>query len=231
MTDFPSPQRPIRAVTFDLDGLMFNSEQLYQEVDRQLLERRGKETSVELLDQMMGRKSNDALQLMIDWYDLSVTVEELFAESREIMKHLLEEQLEPMPGLLDLLCSLEAAGIPKGIATSSRRQHAEHSLGRFDFQPRFEFLLTSEDVEDGKPHPDVYLMAAERHGVEPAEMLILEDSHIGSRAGVASGAYTVAVPSGRSHAHSFDGVQFLADTLCDERIYRALNIPHVSADC
>lgn len=226
MLDFPVPPKPLRAVAFDLDGLMFNTEQLYQEVDRTLLDRRNKEHSSELLDQMMGRKSEVALQLLIDWYDLPETVDELFVEAREIMYGLIQDRLSPMPGLPELLGSLEQAAIPKGIATSSRREVACSTLGKFDMLPRFQFLLASEDVEHGKPAPDVYLLAAEKLGVEPAEMLVLEDSQNGAQAGVAAGAYTVAVPFGRSHTHEFSGVQFIADSLQDERIYRVLGINH-----
>jgi len=122
MTEFVLPRVPLRAVTFDLDGLMFNTEEMYQEVDREILVRRGKPSSTELLDQMMGRKAQAALQLMIDWHQLTDTVEELLAESREIMLRLLPARLAPMPGLLNLLYTLEAAGIPRGIATSSSRK-------------------------------------------------------------------------------------------------------------
>lgn len=225
MPDCPPPDKPLRAVAFDLDGLMFNTEELYQEVDRTLLVRRGKEVSTELLDQMMGRKTEIALQLMIDWYDLDETVEELSAEGREIMFELVPQRLAPMPGLLDLLAALEGADIPKGIATSSLRDVAINTLNKFELLPRFKFLLASENVEHGKPAPDVYLMAAEQLEVDPAEMLVLEDSQIGSQAGVAAGAYTVAVPGGRSHQHEFEGVKFVADGLSDKRIYQALGLP------
>ena len=228
MNDFPVPTKPLRAVAFDLDGLMFNTEELYEEIDHILLSRREKDSSPELLMQMMGRKADVALQLMIDWHNLDDTVEELFAESREIMTGLMKERLAPMPGLLDLLSSLEAAGIPKGVATSSRREFAHTAINKFDLLQRFDFVFTCEDVEHGKPGPEVYLKAAAQHGVEPAEMLVLEDSHIGSTAGVAAGAYTVAVPTERSLGLDFDGVQFIAKSLEDERIYSALGISRVN---
>ena len=224
MTDFPLPARPLRAVAFDLDGLMLNTEKIYQEVDRTLLTRRGKEHSTELLDQMMGRKSEVALQLMIDWYQLPETVDELFVEARDIFDELLDDLLGPMPGLMELLSSLEQAGIPKGIATSSRREIASKTLTKLQLLERFSFLFTSEDVEHGKPEPDVYLKAAAEFDVAPSEMLVLEDSQIGSQAGVASGAYTVAVPGGRSYSHDFQGVQFIAESLSDRRIYQALGL-------
>src|SRR3954471_14832465 len=109
------------AVVFDLDGLMFNTEELYQEVGAELLRRRGYEFKQELLDQMMGRPSHIALQIMIDTHTLKATVSELLAETDEIFPGVLKERLAPMPGLIELLDALEKKSIPKAIATSSRR--------------------------------------------------------------------------------------------------------------
>jgi HAD superfamily hydrolase (TIGR01509 family) len=218
------PQPPLRAVTFDLDGLMFNSEELYHEVGATLLSRRGKEISGELLDQMMGRQAHVALGVMIDWHQLSDTPEQLAAESAEIFVELLPARLQPMPGLLDLLTALEAANIPKAIGTSSSRAFVDRALAIFDLAPRFNFILAAEDIEHGKPAPDIYLLAAQRHGVTPIEMMVLEDSQNGCQAAVAAGAFAVAVPHGQSRAHKFHGVQFMADTLADPRIYDALGI-------
>jgi HAD superfamily hydrolase (TIGR01509 family) len=225
------PAPPLAAVTFDLDGLMFNTEELYQEVGGAILARRGKQITGDLLDQMMGRKSNIALQVMIDWHELEETPEQLAAESAEIFGGLLPRRLAPMPGLLELLAALEAAGIPKGIATSSGREFVTRVLGQFDLAPRFKFVITGEDIEHGKPAPDVYLLAAERHGVQPEQMLVLEDSHIGSQAAVAAGAYAVAVPHGQSTTHEFPGVKFEASTLADPRIYEALGISAGGGAC
>ena len=85
----------------------------------------------------------------------------------EIMFGLLPDQLEPMPGLLDLLAGLEAARIPKAIATSSARPFVTKVLSQFDLASRFKFVLTSEDITNGKPAPDVYLLAADMHDVAP----------------------------------------------------------------
>src|SRR6476661_215130 len=95
-----------RAVVFDLDGLMFNSEELYQDVGSELLRRRGYVFTQELLDQMMGRPSHIALQMMIDTHTLKATVEELLAETDEIFPEILQSRLAPMPGLVELIDSL-----------------------------------------------------------------------------------------------------------------------------
>jgi HAD superfamily hydrolase (TIGR01509 family) len=211
-----------RAVVFDLDGLMFNTEELYQEVGSELLRRRGYVFTQELLDQMMGRPSHIALQMMIDTHTLQATVEELLAETDEIFPGILRERLAPMPGLVELLNALEQRKIPKGIATSSRRSFVERVLGQFNYEPRFSPILTSEDITHGKPDPEIYLLAAKRLGIAPAEMLVLEDSQNGCGAAATAGAITVAVPGAHSRRHDFSGAALIADTLRDERIYRLL---------
>ena len=231
MDSFEPPSSQLRAVTFDLDGLMFNTEELYQEVGGMLLARRGKQITGDLLDKMMGRKSNVALALMIEHHQLDATPEQLAAETAEIFGGILPGRLAPMPGLLDLLAALEAAHIAKGIATSSGRAFVERVLSVFDLQPRFDFVITSEDIEHGKPEPDVYLLAAQRHGVAPEEMMVLEDSQIGCQAAVAAGAYTVAVPHGQSLTHQFPGVQLVAKSLDNERIYAALRLARPGGRC
>jgi len=214
----------LRAVVFDLDGLMFNTEDLYREVGTEVLRRRGKSLETDLLDAMMGRRPAQALAIMIEWHDLEASVEQLAAESKEIFVPILDAKLAPMPGLIDLLSALEAADIPKSVATSSGREFVENVMGRFDLISRFDFLLTAEDVEHGKPHPEIYLTAAERFSVEPAEMMVLEDSENGCKAAVASGAFAVAVPASRSLVHDFEGAALVAETLSDTRVYEALGL-------
>ena len=214
----------LRAVTFDLDGLMFNTEQLYQEVDREVLSRRGKDFPMALCDRMMGRKASEALQIMIDWHQLEDTMEQLAGEIAELFVDLLPRRLAPMPGLLPLLKALERASIPKAIATSSGRQFVDQVLEQFSLKRRFEFVLTGEDIQHGKPAPDVYQLAADRLGISCDQMMVLEDSQIGCQAAVAAGAFAVAVPHGRSLEHEFANVHFKADSLADPRIATALRI-------
>ena len=216
----------LKAVVFDLDGLMFNTEELYQHVGGEVLRRRGKLFDAELLDAMMGRPGSVALQLMIDWHQLVDTVEQLATESDEVFAGILGERLETMPGLLQLLDALERAAVPKAIATSSRRAFVTDVLSRFDLEPRFSFILTAEDVVQGKPFPEIYQRAAARFGLEPRETLVLEDSENGCRAAAAAAAFTVAVPGGHSRRHNFEVASLVVDSLADQRIYETLGLPH-----
>jgi HAD superfamily hydrolase (TIGR01509 family) len=219
--EFP---RKVDAVAFDLDGLMFNTEELYEDCGGEILRRRGKQFTRDLIAEMMGRPSHVALQIMIDWHDLSATIAELQAETDEIFAGFLAERLRPLPGLLELLDSLEQISVPKAITTSSRRGFVDHCLEISGLSDRFAFILSSENVTHGKPAPEIYQTAAREFDVPPTRMLVLEDSHNGCRAAVNAGAFAVAVPGEHSRQHDFDGVQFVAESLKDGRIYDCLGI-------
>jgi len=173
----------------------------------------------------MGLTADVSLQVMIDFHDLDATVRQLKQESDEIFDKILADRLAPMAGLPELLDALEAVPIPKSIATGSDRSFTKTVLGYFGYEPRFQFVLTSDDVVQGKPHPEIYLTAAERFGLEPARMLVFEDSENGCRAAMAAGAFTVAVPTSHSKHHDFNGVGLVADSLADTRIYEVLGLP------
>lgn len=219
----PSSAAP-RAVVFDLDGLMFNTEELYQYVGGEILRRRGKAMTGELLDAMMGRPGSVALQIMIDAHELQDTVDGLARETDEVFETLLDDRLKLMPGLVELLGELERAGLPKAIATSSGPDFVRNLLDRFSLASRFQFILTSADISQGKPHPEIYLLAATRFGLRPEQLLVLEDSQNGCRSAVAAGTIAVAVPGGHSLRHDFTGAALVADSLADPRLFALLGL-------
>ncbi|MGA2257679.1 MAG: HAD family phosphatase [Thermoguttaceae bacterium] len=212
------------AITFDMDGLMFNTEDVYTLAGTELLARRGYLFTPELKDAMMGLPPRAAFEAMINCHHLHEPWNVLAAESDEIFLGLLTERLATMPGLLELLAALEKAGIPKAIATSSGRRLTEACLAPFQLASRFCFILTSEDITRGKPDPEIYLLAAQRFGVAPAEMLVLEDSQNGCRAAAASGAFTVAVPGEHSRGQDFSVANLQIESLADRRLYKALGV-------
>jgi HAD superfamily hydrolase (TIGR01509 family) len=214
----------VRAVVFDLDGLMFNTEELYVDVGTEVLRRRGKQMTSELLDAMMGRRPPQAIARMIEWHNLTDTVEAIMAESREIFGPILDARLQPMPGLMSLLDALDRAAIPKAVGTSSGFEFVTNVLSRFELIPRFQFLLTAEAVKSGKPHPEIYLTAAERFEIQPPQMVVLEDSENGCRAAVAAGAVAVAVPGTHSEHHCFDGAALMVSSLEDDRLWDLLGL-------
>ena len=213
----------IRAVCFDLDGLMFNTEDVFYVSADVLLQRRGMRMSRGAMDAMLGRRPIESLTAFRDYMGLNEEPADLLAESRVIFHELLKEHLKPMPGLFDLLNLIEAQGLPKGVATSSPRDYLENILGRFDLIPRFPLRLTAESVTHGKPNPEIYLKAAEQLGVRPEQMLVLEDSETGTRAAAAAGAYIVSVPHEHTAGHDFSQSKYIATGLNDPWILRLIS--------
>lgn len=214
----------IRAVVFDLDGLLVNTEDLYEQAGETVLRRRGKTYDADLREQMMGRPVTDAIQLMIDCHSLPDSLEELMCECREVLEKLMATSLAFMPGVKELLDALDDADLPIAVATSATPEYADHVLTTLGIKGRFRFILTSGDIRRGKPDPEVYLLAADRLGIPPSGMMVLEDSGNGCRAAVEAGAYTVAVPNRHTCNHKFPPVKITADTLADPRILEAVGI-------
>jgi len=221
-THFPTPAMPIRAVLFDMDGLMLNTEDIYQLVGTELLRRRDKHFGDDLRNSMMGQPAEAALAVMINWHSLTDTVEDLATESEQVFWEFVGDRLAVMPGLLELLDFVEEQQLPKAVATSGARDYAQELLSRVNLIDRFEFVVTANDITHGKPHPEIYELAAGKLNFTPTESLVLEDSHNGCRSGAAAGAYTVAVPSPHSAAHDFSTASFVANTLADPRIRQVL---------
>lgn len=214
----------LKAVAFDLDGLIVNSEDLYEKVVDQMLDRRGKTHDRELRNQMMGRPLLESFQIMVEYHSLADLVEDLSVECRTLFSGLLDTSLATMPGFRELIAALRSARIPFGVATSSSFEYADDVLARLKLRDEFQFVLTADDVEQCKPSPDIYLLAAQRFEIRPEEMMVLEDSTNGCRAGVTAGAYAVAVPNEHTRLHDFSGARFIAETLGDARIRLALRI-------
>ena len=213
----------IKAVVFDMDGLMFNTEDIYDEVGQLVLSRRGQDFTNELKMKMMGLPGKMAFQVLKDHCNLDDSIEELEHESNDAFSDILPEKIAVLPGLEELLRRLEELDIPKAIATSSMLKFAKVALEKFDLVPRFEFVLSAENVTNGKPHPEIYNTAASRLGIEPREMLVLEDSVIGSTAAVASGALTIVVPGDHSRDGNFAHVDHIVDSLDSPMLFAIID--------
>lgn len=208
----------IEAVAFDCDGLMFNTEESFNVAGRELLRRRGRDLTPEVLRLMMGRRAVEAFDALVTHLRLTDSPTLLQQEYEGLFHAALEGRLNVMPGLLDLLALIEQRGLPMAVCTSSDRAHLSRVLGRFELIDRFDTTLTAEDVTHGKPHPEIYLTAASRLGVAPERLLVLEDSENGTKAAVAAGAVAVSVPHEHSSYQDFASAWLVADTLADARL-------------
>ena len=213
----------IQAIAFDMDGLLLNTEHLYDVVINDLLSTRGQSFTRETKLAMMGRGAQPALKILKERHNLTEDWTSLAQEIESRLIRILPDKLGLMPGVQILLDKIKQCDRPAVVVTSSPRSFAVTALRQVDILERFEFLVCGEDVERGKPAPDIYMKAAEKLGVPPHQILALEDSHTGSRAAVAAGFHTIAVAGEHSADQDFSHVVFVAQRVDDPRIMAQLS--------
>ena len=219
-----NPRPKPSTVIFDLDGLIFNTEEIFLEATNQLLAPLGKKQTPEVVGQIMGQPSDVSTQILKDYHSLTGSVTEIRAELDNHFALVLDSILAFMPGFEELLHCLIQENIPRAICTSSSADYATNLIDRFGYLNEFELIFGGDQIENGKPAPDAYLKVAEMLNISPTTMLVLEDSENGCRAAMAAGAFTVAVPAPHNMGQSYDNVDLIADTLADPRILAALGL-------
>ncbi|HZH14495.1 MAG TPA: HAD family phosphatase [Archangium sp.] len=186
--------REVKAVVFDMDGLLVDTETVVFEAMKLTAQRSGRELPFEVFVRMVGL-SHVQSNLIVrehfgDGFDL-----ELWREGvREHFLDIAQAGICLKAGVLELLDELDARGLPRAIATSSGREAVEHSLGPHGLLPRFHAFITRDVQVNHKPHPEPFLKAAAALGIAPEDCLALEDSHNGVRAASSAGMMTVMVP-------------------------------------
>jgi HAD superfamily hydrolase (TIGR01509 family) len=186
----------IEAVIFDLDGVLVDSEHVWDEVREQLALERGGRWHGRAQADMMGMSAPEWSRYMHDVTGLEASPEEI---SDEVVRRLLARYAEELPlidGAVDAVRRL-AERYRLGLASSSNRSVIDAVLVQADLMPLFEVTVSSEEVARGKPAPDVFLEAARRLGVAPERCAAIEDSGNGLRAARAAGMRVIAIPNRR----------------------------------
>ena len=184
----------IDAVVFDLDGVLLDSERLWDEVREALALERGGCWSDRAQAEMMGMSSPEWSRYLHDVVGVREPPDEIAADVVGRMEERYRERLPLLPGAREAVERL-AARWPLGLASSSNRPLIDLALELGDLARFFRVTVSSEEVERGKPAPDVYLDACRRLGVEPARAAAVEDSRNGIRSAHAAGLRVVAIPN------------------------------------
>jgi HAD superfamily hydrolase (TIGR01509 family) len=214
-----------RAVVFDLDGILVDTEPIFEEAARRQLSRRGLVWEPIVAKAMMGTPARQAFEFFRRHYNLTEPITDLMAESSELFYSVLgQKPAALMPGVHSLLERLEMKRVPKAIATSSGGPYVERVLAPHRLISRFDFILTCDDVHLGKPHPEVYAKAAGRFGFVPSELVVIEDSIHGVEAAKTAGARCIAVPHDRVRAEDLADADVIVPSLDARELMRLLGI-------
>jgi beta-phosphoglucomutase family hydrolase len=177
----------IKAVIFDMDGVIVESEHIHIEAEQQTMLKHGVRISAEELHAYTGTTAEFMFTELIRKYNLNTTFEGIFSEKEDILFRLLEKETRPTKGVIELLKKLKQKGIRLAIASSSDRKLIEYILERLDISRLFDFVVGAEDIAHSKPNPEIFLKSARGLKVKPIECLVVEDAKLGIDAAKSAG--------------------------------------------
>jgi sugar-phosphatase len=196
----------IKAVIFDMDGLMIDSEPLWQKSEFKVFSSVGLELTPEMCQQTQGLKINEMVQYWYNrypWKD-SVTCKDVEQQIIEELAYNIRESGKLMPGVLEAIHLFDEKSLPLGIASSSPMKIIEQVVNTFDLKNNFDVLRSADSETYGKPHPAVYINTCSELNTSPEYSLALEDSFNGLLSAKCAKMNTIAIPD----PEQFDQTKF-----------------------
>lgn len=183
----------VKAVIFDMDGVLFDSQPLHFKAEIRTITHFGYPITESELKEYLGWCEDDFWKDVISRYNLKTTVAEMKAFEHPVIEKLLDEFALPDPELQEILKALRAKKLMLAVASSSPRHWVNMVLDGLSVSGLFDEIVSGEDVKNGKPAPDIFLKAANLLGAEPCECMVIEDAPAGIEAANAAGMYSVAL--------------------------------------
>lgn len=188
----------LQALLFDCDGIIADSEAHWNEIDREHLAAFGvADYGGHLKEHVIGTGFAHAIGFYREHFGLSAPLDEMIAHRTDVAARFYAEHIPIYSGTRETLEACRALDVKMAVATSSVGRLIRPFLQRHGIEKYFDFVVTGEQVENGKPHPDIYLKAAAGVQTDPKNCLVIEDALAGLEAGRAAGARTVALPDAR----------------------------------
>ena len=180
-----------RAVIFDMDGVLADSEPLYHQGLNEVLRDFGLAITEAEHATLLGKTIKATWDVIFEKHSLPASYDECVVRYDRVMVRLLSQPREPLPGAQELLTEIRRRRTPLGLASSSLSNWIDALLHATGLDGSFDVIVSSTDVENGKPAPDIFLHTAAKLGVPPGQCLVVEDSRSGVAAAKAAGMYAV----------------------------------------
>lgn len=203
----------IKAVIFDMDGVIVDSQPGYWKVDKKLLEELGVDMTKEEYDKFVGCKTAYVWGSIREKYKLKQTTEELVDMQRSsYIKYLQEADIKPMDGVRETIEMLQSKGMKLAVASSSPLNVIELTMKALKLKPYFNEIVTGDYVKRSKPEPDTFLYAAEKLGVPSSECIVIEDSGNGVTAAKRGGMKCIGYISPHSGKQDLSRADYIIDS-------------------
>ena len=202
----------IRAILWDNDGVLVDTEGLYFQAGHEVLATQGVELTHKDFAEQSLKKGLSVFDFLPD--QNAELIEELRLKRNARYSALLAEGVQILDGVVETL-EIFHGRVQMGIVTGSRRDHFDIVHAKTDLLPFFDFVLAREDYEEAKPHPDAYLKAMRLHGLQPDDCVVVEDSERGCVAAAAAGLRVLAVPNALSKYGDFSSAYKILNSVRD----------------
>jgi len=203
----------ISCLIYDMDGLLLDTEGIYTEVTQQIVGEYGKVFDWSLKEKIIGRRSIQAAEIIVESLDLPISPQDYLDSRKDVLLEKFKDT-EALPGAKEMTTHFSKLGIPQALATSSSSPMFEAKFEKHKkWFSQFAQIVRGDDPElkEGKPAPDIFLLAANRVGVDPAECLVFEDAPTGTEAALAAGMSVVVVPDpNMDHCHYKNASQIIS---------------------
>ncbi len=196
-----------------MDGLLLDTEGIYTEVTQQIVGEYGKVFDWSVKEKIIGRRAVQAAEIIVESLDLPITPQDYLDSRKNVLLEKFKDTA-PLPGAKEMTTHFFDLGIPQALATSSSSPMFEAKFEKHKkWFSQFTQIVRGDDPElkEGKPAPDIFLLAAKRLGVDPAECLVFEDAPTGTEAALAAGMSVVVVPDpNMDHCHYKNASQIIS---------------------
>ena len=203
----------ISCLIYDMDGLLLDTEGIYTEVTQQIVGEYGKVFDWSVKEKIIGRRSIQAAEIIVESLDLPISPQDYLDSRKDVLLEKFKDTAA-LPGAKEITTHFFKLGIPQAIATSSSSPMFEAKFEKHKkWFSQFTQIVRGDDPElkEGKPAPDIFLLAANRVGVDPAECLVFEDAPTGTEAALAAGMSVVVVPDpNMDHCHYKNASQIIS---------------------
>lgn len=181
-----------RAVIFDMDGVMIDSEWIYKKACQNVLKKYGKEANEDLFKAQMGRSMDEAQKIIVEMTGIDVKPEKIGKEYTNEYLRLSKKLLKPNPGLFELINSLKDR-VLLAVASSTEEKVVEKILERFEIKDTFSAITGGDKVKHSKPEPEIYLLTSRKLGIDPDNCIVIEDSPAGIESANKAGISVLAL--------------------------------------